>query len=83
MQNDALAHLRAAKDALLLEAYRGRDSEHMERADHFTIAEELRRIDGALGPRGQSMFASMADVVDQVYVEILAAIEALEKPHAR
>lgn len=75
--DDALAHLKAAKDALLLEAYRGLDPEHMERADHFTIAEELRRIDGALGPRGHSMFASMADTIDQVYVELLAAIRAL------
>jgi hypothetical protein len=77
--SDAIAHLDAAKSALTLEAYRGVDPEHMERLDHFTIAEELDRIDRALGPKGQSMFASMADTIRETYTEIIAARAALSE----
>lgn len=76
---DAIAHLKTAKDALTLEAYRGAGLHDMQPVDHFTIAEELKRIDSALGPRGKSMFASMAESVIEAYVEILAALRALDK----
>lgn len=74
---DARAHLDEAMRLLTLEAYRGRDLEEMERVGDFTIAEELERIDRAVGPRGQSMFASLGDAVRSAYVEIKAAREAL------
>ena len=75
--DDALSHLRAARDALELEAWRGESLARMERVDHFTIAEELKRVDGAVGPRGESMFARLADCIEEAYTEILAATEAL------
>lgn len=74
---NALVHLEAARKALVLEAYRGIDPDNMEAVDHFTIAEELKRIDGALGPRGESMFARMADSIEDAYTEIRAALAAL------
>lgn len=74
---DAIEHLKAAAAALTLEAYRGSDPTDMVRADHFTIAEELDRIDRAIGPKGSSMFAAMADRIRDAYVEILAARTAL------
>jgi hypothetical protein len=76
--NDARLHLDEAMKLLTLEAYRGPDAESMAPVDDFTIAEELERIDGALGPRGQSMFARLGDRVRSAYVEIKAAREALE-----
>jgi hypothetical protein len=76
-ETDAIEHLNAAIKELCLEAYRGHDLDNMEPVEHFTIAEELKRIDGALGPRGESMFARIADNIQAAYVEILAAKAAL------
>jgi hypothetical protein len=75
--HDAIVHLDAAVAALTLEAYKGRDFDRMERVEHFTIAEELKRVDSALGPKGESMFGAMAELILEAYVEILAAREAL------
>jgi hypothetical protein len=75
---DAKAHLDEAMRFLTLEAYRGTDPDNMQPVDDFTIAEELERIDRALGPKGQSMFAHMGDRVRSAYVEIKAASEALK-----
>jgi hypothetical protein len=75
---DAIIHLREARHHLLLEAYRVDLRGNESREDHFTIAEELSRIDTALGPRGSSMFAGIADSVRSAYVEIQAALQALE-----
>ena len=77
--SDAITHLQEAKQHLLLEAYRGSSLYDMEPVDHFTIAEELERIDRALGPAGKSMFAGLADNVRSAYVEIVAALEALQE----
>lgn len=74
---DAKAHLDEALKLLTLEAWQGRDPEHMERMEDFTIAEELERIDRALGPKGKSIFARLADDVRSAYVEIKAARQAL------
>ena len=74
---DAVAHLNAAMRSLELEAYRGSDLSHMQRVDGFTIAEELKRIDCALGPKGESMFGRMADNIVECYVELQAALLAL------
>lgn len=78
MTSDAIAHLEAAISALTLEAYQGADLQNMVRVDHFTIAEELKRVDCAIGPKGESMFARMADSISEAYVEILAARAALK-----
>jgi hypothetical protein len=74
---DARLHLDEAMRFLTLEAYRGTGPDDMQRADDFTIAEELERIDRALGPKGRSVFAGLADCVRSAYVEIKAAREAL------
>lgn len=80
---DAKAHLDEAMKHLTLECYRapadGPDDERLDwkPVDDFTIAEELERIDRALGPKGQSMFARFADNVRAAYVEIKAARQAL------
>ena len=81
MSDDAIQHLKSAASALTLEAYRGRDllGSGMTYVEHFTIAEELDRIDCALGPKGESMFAHMADRIREAYVEILAARAALKE----
>lgn len=78
-KSDAIIHLDAALAELTLEAYRGTSIHTMRRADHFTIAEELRRVDGAIGPRGESMFSRIAEKIDAVYTEIMAARAAIEK----
>lgn len=74
---DAKIHLDEAMRLLTLEAWRGYDLDDMEPVEDFTIAEELERIDRALGPKGQSVFASFADTVRSAYVEIKAARQAL------
>lgn len=76
--NDAKLHLDEAMRLLTLECYQGSDLDNMQRVDDFTIAEELERIDRALGPKGQSMFAKLGDDVRSAYVEIKAARAALE-----
>jgi hypothetical protein len=74
---DARIHLNEAIEHLTLEAYRGRDPENMERDYNFTLAEELERIDRALGPKGSSLLYPMADSIRAAFVEIKAAREAL------
>lgn len=80
---DARIHLDEAIEHLTLEAYRGPDLDNMERINDFTLAEELERIDGALGPKGNSLLYSMAVSVRAAFVEIKAAREALAEggPH--
>lgn len=80
--SDALAHLDDALDALTLEAYRGQDTDSMERvpAIQATLAIELERIDMALGPRGQSMFAPIAEEIKRAVIAIVAAQESLRNP---
>ncbi len=75
---DATAHLDAAIAALSLEAWNVGPDGHEERISHFTIAEDLKRVDGAIGPAGESMFARLADAIEEAYVEILAAKRSLE-----
>lgn len=76
---DALVHLDDALDALTLEAYRGPDVDHMERVAPIeaTLALELERIDMALGPRGQSMFAPIAEEIKRAVIAVVAARNAL------
>lgn len=75
---NAIVHLREARQLLLLEAYRVTDDGEIP-AEHFTIAEELDRIDRAIGPRGESMFGRLSDRVRGTYVEITAALNALQE----
>jgi hypothetical protein len=75
---DARLHLDEAMKLLTLEAWAGADPDNMERVEDFTVAEELERVDRALGPKGKSMFAKIADDIRSAYVEIKAAREALK-----
>lgn len=74
---NALVHIRAAMQSLELEAYR-MDKQDMIQVGGFTIAEELKRVDSALGPTGESMFGRMADSVTDCYTELQAALLALK-----
>lgn len=76
---DAIAHLDDALDALTLEAYRGQDTGSMERVAPIqaTLALELERIDMALGARGQSMFAPIAEEIKRAVIAVVAAQNAL------
>lgn len=74
-------HIAEAFRLLNGEAYRITD-EGEERAPLFcTIATDLRRIDAAIGPSGSTAFAKMADTIQAVFVEIVAAQE--QPPHDR
>ena len=83
----ALAHIDEAMSLLTLECYRApADTPPDARmrwtpVSDFTLAEELERIDSALGPAGNSMFAWMGDKVRRAYVEIKAARKVLEASH--
>ena len=74
MNEQVLSHIKAAIEALLLEAYAGQ-----ERIDNVTISMDLKRIDSAIGPKGESIFAHIADRIDDAYIELLAAKKALEE----
>jgi hypothetical protein len=68
-----------AIEALSIEMYSGTDPRNMERVDDIeaTIAVYLERVDSALGPRGQSMFAPMAENVKQAMAALHGAKQAL------
>lgn len=76
---DAKIHLDEAMRLLTLQAWSGRDVDDMQPVEDFTIAEELERVDRAIGPKGTSMFASLGDKVRSAYVEIKAARQALDQ----
>lgn len=86
MTSAALAHIEEAYQILTGEAYRvefeGDTTTLHPLQDRCTIVTELERIDAALGPRGQSMFASIAETIQAAYVEIIAARKLLteQKP---
>ena len=75
----ARAFIEEAIDALAIEMYRGTDIDNMRPVDPIeaTIAVELERIDSALGPRGQSMFAALAENVKQAMAALHGAKQAL------
>ncbi|PTS73808.1 hypothetical protein DBR17_17815 [Sphingomonas sp. HMWF008] len=80
--SDALAHLDEAMDALTLEGWLMpadgfvRQWTRMEEIE-MTIAEELKRVDGAIGGHGKSMFALLGQEIIRAVVEIEAARRAL------
>lgn len=75
---EALAHVESAIKALLLEAYSVTGTADLPQLDHVTISEDLKRIDCAIGPKGESIFARIADRIDEAYVELLALREAIQ-----
>ncbi len=80
MSADAIIHLDAAIAELTGEAYQVPfgDTKRAKRLDGVcTIVWDLDRIDGALGPRGQSMFYALARKIETAFVEIKAARNAL------
>lgn len=80
MDEDALAFVEEAIAAISLEVWRGRDIDEMVKVSgpDCTIAIELDRLDGALGPRGSSMFAPMAESIRQCAIALYAARQALK-----
>ncbi len=78
MKHPALAHIQEALNQIVLEAYRENERGEMLQVSNLTIAEELRRVDCAIGPKGESMFGRLADVIDAVFVELLAAKKELD-----
>lgn len=75
--NAARAHLDEAIRVLTGEAIR-LDENGEKRLDGVcTIVWDLDRVDGAIGERGKSMFAAIARTIEEAYVEIKAARQAL------
>lgn len=74
----AHAHIESAIQSLSLEAYAGPSIAEATRIENFTISADLKRIDAAIGPKGESIFAHIADRIDEAYIELLAARKALE-----
>lgn len=75
----AVAFIDEAIEALSIEMWRGQTAERMDRVDPIeaTIAVDLERIDSAVGPRGQSIFATLAENVRQAMVALHGAKNAL------
>jgi hypothetical protein len=83
---DALSYLDDALDALTVEAWTAPASKtHLDEAwervppIQATLAIELERIDTALGPRGKSMFAPIAEEIKRAVIGIVAAQNALRQ----
>lgn len=76
----ARAYIAEAIEALTLEAYRITDGGE-ERIDAIeaTIAIELERVDCAIGRRGESMFAAIAESIRQAVIALHGAKMALDK----
>lgn len=76
----ALAFINEAIEALSIEMYSGRDTRDMTRVDPIeaTIAVSLERVDSAIGPRGESMFAAIANDIKQAMIALHGAKQALE-----
>lgn len=68
-------HIEEAYQLLAGEAYRVDpvDGTKTKIEDFCTLAEELERIDRALGPPGSTVFAGMAEQIRAVFTEIIAA----------
>jgi len=80
-RTDAIAHLDEALDALTLEGFSydpATGASERLPGIQCTLAVELERVDAALGPRGQSMFAPIAEEIKRAVIEIVAAKQALE-----
>ncbi len=78
--SDALVFIEEAISAITLEMWRGMDLESMTKVEgpETTIAEELDRIDRAIGRRGESMFGAMAEQIKECAIALYAARECLK-----
>lgn len=77
--NDARKHIEEAYKILTGEVYHvAMTGEETKMEGMCTIVIDLQRIDSAIGPKGESIFAKMADLIQSAYVEITAAREALK-----
>lgn len=79
--SNALNHIREAHRLLTSEAYcipSDRPHEEHVMENFCGIAADLERIDSAIGRKGETAFASMAETIRAAYVEIIAAMNALE-----
>ena len=81
-KDDAAVHVAAAIQALSLDGAWRVDIDTGEETPippiQINIAEELERIDSALGPKGESMFFRLALKVREAMIELHAALAALE-----
>lgn len=79
MADDALHFVEEAIHALTLEMWRGTGVDDMQKVTgpECTIAAELDRVDRAIGPKGTSMFANLAENVTQCVIALYAARDAL------
>lgn len=76
---DAKNHIEEAFKLFTGEVWRGRELDNMKPVEGVcVIVMELERFDSAIGGRGQSIFALMAEKIQAAYVEITAARKALE-----
>lgn len=77
---DAKNHIEEAYKLLTGEIYRGTGANDMKPVEGIcVIVMELERVDCAIGPRGHSMFAGLAEKIQAAYVEITAAKNANEE----
>jgi len=78
-RTDAVAHINGAISALAIEGWRiGPDGEETPIAPlEISLADELERVDSAIGPKGQSMFFAVAQLVREAMIELHAARRAL------
>ena len=65
-----------AIESLLIEMYK-EDGVTRIKGPESTIAIELDRVDSAIGPKGQSMFASLAEDIRQCTIALYEAKNAL------
>ena len=79
----ARAFVDEAIDALSIEMYRApaHDTDNWSPVDPIeaTIAISLERVDSAIGPRGESMFAALAENIKQAMAALHGAKAALEQ----
>lgn len=80
--NDAKTHIEEAYRILTGEVFNGTSPDAMRPVDGIcTLVWDLERIDAAIGERGKSVFASMAQTIQQAYIEICAARQAIQASH--
>ena len=80
MSDDARAHIDEAYRLLTGECYRGNGPDDMQPLEGVcTIVMDLQRVDAAIGPKGASMFAGLAETIQAAYIEISAARKALNE----
>lgn len=66
-------HIEEAYRLLAGEAYRVNADGSLDKQQHFcSLAADLHRIDRAIGAPGGTPFAAMADVIQAVFVELIA-----------